>query len=136
MDGLKLLSEKSYGYVGWTPPSNQWRAVGTADFNGDGKSDILLQNGATGDCFVWEMNGLKLLNPDSYGYVGWTPPNNQWRAVGTGDYNGDGKSDILLRDGATGDCFVWEMNGLKLLGDKSYGYVGWTPPNADWHATA
>ena len=81
------------------------------------------------------MNGLQF-KPEGVGYVGWTPPTNQWRAVGTGDYNGDGKSDILLQDGATGDCFVWEMNGLQLLSDTSSGYVGWRPPTPDWHATA
>ena len=46
MDGLNA---KASAKVGWTPPSNQWRAVGTGDFNGDGKSDILLQDGANGD---------------------------------------------------------------------------------------
>ena len=132
MEGLKV---KESGYVGWRPPSKEWRAVGTGDFDGDGKSDILLQDGKTGDCFVWEMNGLQF-KPEGVGYVGWTPPTNQWRAVGTGDYNGDGKSDILLQDGATGDCFVWEMNGLQLLSDTSSGYVGWRPPTPDWHATA
>ena len=134
MNGLSFKPE-GVGYVGWTPPSNQWRAVGTGDFDGDGKSDILLQNGATGDCFVWEMNGLKVKD-NGAGYVGWTPPSNQWRAVGTGDYNGDGKSDILMQDGATGDCFVWEMNGLQLLSGASSGYVGWRPPSSDWHSTA
>jgi len=54
--------------------------------------------------------------------------------AGTGDFNEDGESDILLRDGANGNCFVWEMNGLKLLSDHARGYVGWTTPNADWHA--
>ena len=134
MNGLKLLSDASYGYVGWTPPNNMWTVAGTGDFNGDGKSDILLRDGATGDCFVWEMNGLKLLSDSSYGYVGWTPPNAGWTVAGTGDFNGDGKSDILLQDGSNGDCFVWEMNGLKLLSDTSFGYVGWTPPSKEWRA--
>ena len=134
MEGLKV-KEDGFGYVGWTPPSKDWRAVGTGDFDGDGKSDILLQNGADGSCYVWEMEGLKV-KESGFGYVGWTPPSNEWRAVGTGDYNGDGMSDILLQDGATGDCFVWEMKGLELLNETSFGYVGWRPPSADWHATA
>ncbi len=136
MDGLNLLSDKSHGYVGWKPPNTNWTVAGVGDFNGDGKSDILLRDGSNGDCFVWEMNGLKLLSDKSYGYVGWTPPNAQWTVAGVADFNGDGKSDILLRDGANGNCFVWEMDGLKLLSDNSFGYVGWMPPNADWHAMA
>ena len=132
MNGLSV-KEKGFGYVGWRPPTKEWRAVGTGDLDGDGKSDILLQDGATGDCFVWEMNGLSVKES---GYVGWRPPTKEWRAVGTGDYNGDGKSDILLQDGTTGDCFVWEMKGLDLLSNNSFGYVGWRPPSSDWHAAA
>ena len=126
MDGLNV---KASGVVGWTPPTNQWRAMGTGDFDGDGKSDILLQNADDGVCFVWEMDGL---NVKASSVVGWTPPTNQWGAVGTGDFDGDGKSDILLQNGADGMCFGWEMDGLKV---KDSGVVGWTPPSADWHAT-
>jgi hypothetical protein len=35
-----------------------------------------------------------------------------WHIQGTGDFNGDGKTDILWRadDGSVG---IWEMNGLQ-----------------------
>jgi hypothetical protein len=34
--------------------------------------------------------------------------------VGTGDFNGDGMSDIVWRNGA-GDTAIWLMNGAALL---------------------
>jgi hypothetical protein len=117
------------GYVGWTP-GKEWVAKGAGDFNGDGNSDVLLQNANDGTCYIWELNGTGPLVGN--GYVGWTP-GKDWGAKGTGDFNGDGKSDVLLQNAIDGSCYVWELNGTSpLVGN---GYVGWTP-GADWHAVA
>ena len=61
------------------------------DFDGDGKSDILLQNVVDGSCYVWELNGTSQLVDN--GFVGWTP-GKDWVAKGTGDFNGDGKLEF------------------------------------------
>jgi hypothetical protein len=42
-----------------------------------------------------------------------------------GDYNGDGKSDILLLD-AAGDLAVWLMNGAAVSSSLGIGNVGTT----------
>ena len=49
------------------------------DVNGDGKSDILLQNVRDGACYVWELDGLSLVSGGA-GYVGWAP-GADWHAV-------------------------------------------------------
>ena len=117
------------GYVGWTP-GKDWVAKGTSDFNGDGKGDILLQNANDGSCYIWELDGTNPLVGN--GFVGWLP-GKEWAAKGTGDFNGDGKSDILLQNATDGTCYIWELNGTgPLVGN---GYVGWTP-GTDWHAVA
>jgi hypothetical protein len=43
-----------------------------------------------------------------------------WSVAGTGDFNGDGMSDILLRDN-TGDIAIWEMNGTTILNPNTAG---------------
>ena len=96
------------------------------DFNGDGKSDILLQNAVDGSCYVWNLNNKALVDS---GYVGWAP-GKDWVAKGTGDFNGDGKSDILLQNAKDGTCYIWELNNKTLVDN---GYVGWTP-GKDWVA--
>ena len=50
-----------------------------------------------------------------------------WTIVGTGDYDGDGKADILWRNTATGDTYLYLMNGL---GVTSEGYLPNVP--TDW----
>jgi hypothetical protein len=46
----------------------------------------------------------------------------------TGDYNGDGKSDLLRRHTTSGTVAVWFLNGLQVSSSASFGNVGldWT----------
>jgi hypothetical protein len=39
---------------------------------------------------------------------------------GTGDFNGDGKSDILWREGPTGATYLWLMNGFSASAGAGY----------------
>jgi len=48
-----------------------------------------------------------------------------WSIVQTGDYNGDGMSDILWIDN-TGNVAVWLMNGTTVASSAGLGNVGTT----------
>ena len=74
-------------------PTN-WAIVGTGDYNGDGKSDILWRD-TERQCGDLADERHADLEPTAT-RLGTVPTN--WGIVGTGDYNGDGKSDILWRD--------------------------------------
>jgi len=43
--------------------------------------------------------------------------------VGVGDFEGDGKNDVLWRNTSDGDTEIWLMNGTTLLSGKSLGIV-------------
>jgi hypothetical protein len=77
--------------------TNDWHVIGTGDFNGDGRDDFLLRSDAG-----WVTNWLA--NPDgSFTNNGANVSNfftSDWKILGTGDFNGDGISDILLRSDA------------------------------------
>jgi FG-GAP-like repeat len=103
-------------------PGPSWHALGTGDFNGDGRSDILLQNDS-GEVAIWELNGTSVIGGGSI-----ANPGPSWHAVGTGDYNGDGRSDILWQN-SSGDVAVWEMNGTAVIGGAVLG-----SPGPTWHA--
>jgi hypothetical protein len=71
------------------------------------------------------MNGSTLIG----GGVVSPNPGSSWKAVGTGDFNGDGLSDILWQN-ANGQAAVWDMNGATLTGGGAV-----TPnPGASWKA--
>ena len=43
-------------------------------------------------------------------------PGPNWKAIGAGDFNGDGHADILWQNTSTGQASVWDMNGNSLIG--------------------
>ena len=58
------------------------------------------------------MNGNSLIGGGPV-----TPnPGLAWKAIGTGDFNGDGHSDILFQNTTSGQVSIWEMNGNALIG--------------------
>jgi hypothetical protein len=88
---------------------------GHADFNADGRADILWHNAATGEAQIWFMSGAQRIgratvtSGDQPARIG--PP---FRIVASRDFNGDGKADILWHNGATGETQIWFMDGHRL----------------------
>jgi len=137
MDGAHV---KSADYIKLGPlnvgaPSASWHIVGSGDFDGDGKSDLLWRTDS-GNLAVWEMDGTQIKSAD-YTTTGGTiagAPGANWHIVDTGDFNGDGKSDLLWRTDA-GQVAIWEMDGAKILAADYTKMEGSNvgSPGANWH---
>ena len=74
-------------------PGSSWHILGTGDFNGDGRNDILWQNDNSQlTDWMGQPNG-------SFVDSGLTiNPGGGWHVAGTGDFNGDGRTDVLWRN--------------------------------------
>jgi hypothetical protein len=77
-----------------TQVPTDWHIVGTGDFNGDGRDDILWRNnsGLVTD-WLGQTNGAFIGNTGKF----LSQIDNGWHVVATGDFNGDGRYDILWR---------------------------------------
>lgn len=85
-----------------------------ADFNGDGKDDLLLWHQDA--WHVYEMNGrTRLPGPTEAADL---PQDADWEVAGVGDLNGDGNDDVLFRHG-TGIWFYHAMNGHQTIREQS-----------------
>jgi uncharacterized repeat protein (TIGR03803 family) len=86
-------------------------------------SSIVWQN-TDGQAALWQMDGTSkiagaLVNPN---------PGPGWTVIGSGDFNGNGNSDILWQN-ASGQAAIWEMDGTtKIAGALIAGNPGpsWT----------
>ena len=89
-----------------------WNVAGVADFNGDGRGDILWR-GDDGLVAEWNMNGTAIIGG---GFVnGGATVTLAWQIAGVGDFNGDHKSDILWH-GSDGVVGLWQMDGPNIIG--------------------
>ncbi len=96
-------------------------AAPSADFNGDGQSDIVWRHATRGNVWVWLMNSVIMLSQTNVGTVA----DLGWQIRGLGDFNGDGKTDLLWRHQTDGSVFLWEMNGAAVTAGIN---VGWAEP--------
>src|SRR5437016_3450281 len=85
------------------------------DLNGDGNADIVWRNAATGEDYIYLMNGTAIAGE---GYVR-TVVDENWQIAGIGDFDGDGKADILWRNSSTGETYVYLMNGTAIASEGS-----------------
>ena len=109
----EFLGQSNGGFVGnvlATNPGSAWHVAGTGDFNGDGKDDILWRNdsGVISD-WLGQADGTFV---DNYANAANGAASTSWQVAGTGDFNGDGRTDILWRNtDGTIDDFLGQANG-------------------------
>ena len=69
-----------------------------------------MRNKVNGQDMIWLLNGLAVASSGSL------PPitDMNWEIKGVGDFDGDGKTDVLWRNKVTGQNIDWLMNGTTV----------------------
>lgn len=102
-----------------------WHVVGTGDFNGDGKADILWRNdsGLLTDWLGTAAGGFTPNNANATSTV-----STDWQVIATGDFNGDGRTDILWRQ-TGGQLTDWLGTGTGGFTQNSTAFSTFVPTN-------
>jgi hypothetical protein len=103
------------GRGGWLPRQRAgvgWNVmnalVGVGDFTGDQRADLLAREAATGYLWLYPGNGAGGWQLRTRIGLGW---NVMSSLIGVGDFNSDGRSDVLAREAATGYLWLYPGNG-------------------------
>jgi hypothetical protein len=124
--GTVLDRRVQIGSGGW----NAFSSLAAGDVTGDGRSDLVAVESATGKQFLYPGTASGI--PGARDWIG----RSGWNAIGslvTGDFTGDGRVDVVAVETATGKLFVYPNTGgtgLATWTDRQeIGRSGWTAMN-------
>lgn len=117
-DGSRITAQ------GGGPVGTDWHILGTGDFDGDGRADILWRHDGDGVTWLWQMNGTAITGG---GYV--ASVDASWSVLAVRDFTGDGRTDILWRHAGDNQLWLFAMNGNGIEAARSGGLQN---PGAPW----
>jgi FG-GAP-like repeat len=127
------LGQPNGGFVSndanaWTALPTSWRVVGSGDFDGDGRDDLIWRDDrGVFTSWLGQANGGFVSN-DANAWRSDIPVT--WQVAGTGDFNGDNRDDVLWRreDGAFTE-WLGQANGGFTSNDAN----AWNSVPSNWH---
>ena len=114
------------GMIANNPFDANWNVVGAGDFNGDGHADLVYQNRTNDTVEIQFLNGNAAVGG---GMIANSPFGAGWMIAGTGDFNQDGKSDLVWQNKSTAQVEIQFLNGTTAIGG---GTISNNAFGADW----
>jgi hypothetical protein len=120
MNGSTVTSSGHFTSAGTAVnPDASWSLAGVGDFNLDGNADLLWRS-SNGTLAEWLLNGSTITSSEQITFNGSrVQPDATWKMIEVGDFNGDGRSDLLWRNQNTGAMAEWLMNGSTITASIS-----------------
>src|SRR4029079_7824721 len=88
----------------------RWRIVASGDFNRDGQTDIVWQHRSSRAARIWYMDEAGTTPSEVVPLA--SMGDADWRIVGSGDFNGDGETDVVWQNHISGAARVALMDGV------------------------
>jgi FG-GAP-like repeat len=108
------MQGNAFGIGVFLPTTNPGlKLSGIGDFNLDGNPDFAWHNPRSGETFLWRGAGGSTFNTGN-ALPALNNPN--WNVVATGDFNGDGTSDLFWQNRASRETLVWLMGKGQPVG--------------------
>jgi hypothetical protein len=132
MNGTQVTSATTIGTIN---AAGGWHFAAVGDFNGDGKTDLFFLNDTTHGAAVWLINGNQVTASPQIGVINAAAG---WQFADIGDFNGEGKSDLLFINSTTHGVAIWQLNGTQVVNNPQIGiaapgdvYAGLQDVNGD-----
>jgi len=103
-----------------------WRLGASADFNSDGRDDLVWQHRTTGEVTIWYM-GAGGNVASSSATLSSRPSDPSWSIRSADDYDGNGSPDLVWQH-SNGQIQVWMMSGSQVLRQDAVP----TPADPNW----
>ena len=121
LDGITPIDGLNGGSVISSMPP-EWHIIGMGDFDGDGSDDLVWRHTVTGQIYMWLMDGITGFSGLTHGsIIDCMPP--EWQIAALGDFDGDGKDDLIWRHTITGQIYVWLMDGITDFSRLTHGSI-------------
>ena len=109
-----------------------WKIVAVADFNNDGKPDLLWQHDASRAVTLWYLTGVQGATVLDWTWVTMGVPG--WTVRGASDFDGDLTPDIVWQNDMTRQATVWYM-GANGAAVRSWSWLS-SSPAPGWRIAA